>query len=74
MVLIIPNTFHFWDLLEQDLGGNAPGYMNEVTHRYVNLGTRLMRQGMAREVLYLSFLSMGNPICGLVPREIFTII
>ncbi len=71
-VLIIPNTYHFWDLLEQDLGGNAPGYMNEVTHRYVNLGTRLMRQGMAREVLLLPFLPMGNPTCGLIPRAIFT--
>ncbi len=71
-VLIIPNTYHLWDLLEQDLGGNAPAYMNEISHRYVNLGTRFMRQGMAQEVLLLPYLPMGNPTCGLIPRAILT--
>ena len=67
-VIIIPNTFHFWDLMEQDLGDDAPKYMNEITHQYVNLGACFMRQGMAREVLLLPFLPMGNPTCGLIPR------
>ncbi len=70
-VLIFPNTFHFWDLLEQDLGGNAPGYMNKVKYRYVNLETRFMRQGMAREVLLLPFYQWGNPTCGLISKVIF---
>ncbi len=67
-VIMIPNSFHFWELMERQLGGLTPVYMKEITNRYVQLGSRLMRQGLAREVLMLPFLPMGEPTCELVPR------
>ncbi len=67
-VIIIPNAFHFWELMEQQLGGVTTVYMKEITNRYVRIGSRLMRQGLAREVLILPFLPMGDPTCELIPR------
>ncbi len=67
-VIMIPNAFHFWELMEQQLGGVTTVYMKEITNRYVRIGSRLMRQGLAREVLILPFLPMGDPTCELIPR------
>ncbi len=67
-VIMIPNAFHFWELMEQQLGGVTTVYMKEITNRYVRIGSRLMRQGLAGEVLILPFLPMGDPTCELIPR------
>ncbi len=67
-VIMMPNAFHFWELMERQLGGVTTVYMKEITNRYVRIGSRLMRQGLAREVLILPFLPMGDPTCELIPR------
>ncbi len=67
-VIMMPNSFHFWELMEQQLGGLTTVYMREITNRYVRIGSRLMRQGLAREVLILPFFPMGDPTCELIPR------
>ncbi len=67
-VIMIPNSFHFWELMERQLGGVTTVYMKEIANRYVRIGSRLMRQGLAREVLILPFLPMGDPTCELIPR------
>ncbi len=66
--IIMPNSFHFWELIERDLGGVTHEHMKEAANRYVRIGARLMRQDLANEVLILPFLPMGEPTCQLVPR------
>ncbi len=66
--IILPNSFHFWELMERNLGGVTHEHMKEAANRYVRIGARLMRQDLANEVLILPFLPMGEPTCHLVPR------